>query len=187
MSAKTVDTAAAAYISVAEVLKRVDVRTMADLCSDASARLGSSTDIALMATALTTNVNFLALIRDACGEVESCCFAGGRYRPEDLTALAANAGVGAGKLFRLIANLVVVYAFQRRPDREMKQPWVYEQAMADLQALNAGVEIFGFRQTEQAGVPDVRVETADDVENRNGIVYLARRLFGRRSNRIDRT
>lgn len=184
--AKTIDSAAAAYISDTEVYDRCDVRVLADLCSDASARLGSSTDIALMKTALTASTAFIALKRDACGEVESYALQGGRYKPQDLTALAAHNSMGKGKLLRLLVRLIVVMAYERRPDREMKQPWILETVGDELQALRDGIAIFSFVEAEEAGVVSSRIETAAQVEARGGLPYIARRLFGRRSNRIDR-
>ena len=174
--AKTVDTAAAVYMSAAEAVKRLDDRPFRDYCSDDGTRLTSA--------ALLTNANFLAILRDACGEVEACCFVGGRYRPADLTALAADTGMGAGKLFRLIARLMSVMVYERRLDIQMAEPWIYEQTMNDLQALRDGIEIFGFRETEQAGVVQNTVETAADVETRNGFSYQIHRLLGRRGNRF---
>lgn len=183
MSAKTVDSNATAYITDAEVYDACDVRVLADLCSDTGTRLGSSTDVALMKTALTASTAFQALKRDACGEVESYCLQGGRYKPEDLAALVASATMGKGKLLRLLTRLIVVMAYERRPDREMKQPWILETVGDELQALRDGIAIFSFVEAEEAGVVSSRIETADQVEARNGVVYQARRLFGRRSNR----
>lgn len=184
--AKTIDSSASAFVTDDQVYARCDVRVLADLCSDTGSRLGSSTDVAQMKTALSASDAFIALKRDACAEIESYCLQGGRYRPADIAALVADTSMGAGKLIRLVVRLMIVMAYERRPDREMKQPWIAEAVSDDLQALRDGINILSFREAEEAGVTNTEVETAEDVEARGGIVMIARRLFGRRSNRYDR-
>ena len=80
--AKTVITSATSFISASEALKRLDWRTLADLCADTGTRISSAAD-------LQTDVNFLALLADASGMIEQACYAGGRYVREDIAAARA--------------------------------------------------------------------------------------------------
>jgi len=180
--AQTVNTATAYtdYITATELLKRGDWRLFGDLCSDNNTRLAS-------AAAVASDGNFLALLRDACAEIESACFVGGRYNALDLTALAANSGVGAGKLSRLIYRVTVALAYERRPDREVGQPEIVRKAEEQLQALRDGERIFSFTETMDAGRAEETRETTADVEDRGGLVYEMKRTFGRRVNRTDQS
>jgi hypothetical protein len=171
--AKTVDTSATSYCPADAAVLRIDWRTLADLCSDSGSRITNS-------ATLQSNANFLALLLDASGEIESACLAAKRYRPADLAALT---GAGQGKLYRLVCRLAVCLAYERRADIEMKQPWVFEAVDKDLRALRNGEEIFSFVETEDAGLPDSLIETPADVEARNGISFQVERMWGRRGNR----
>ena len=172
---QTLATNATSYAAPADILARVDARLVGDLCGDLGVRI--------TAAALATDANFLAAIKDACALVEMACFKGQRYLAADLALLAASTGVAQGTLFRLLARLTVACLYERRADLEMKQPWIYEQAKEDLERLAAGEQIFPFAQSALAGVPADLIETAQDVEARNGMVYQAARYFGRRGNR----
>lgn len=181
--AKTVETSAASYMTPAELFKRCDVRVLADLCSDSGERLGSPTDVALMKTALASDPVLEALQLDASGRLEQACMVGGRYHEEDITLLVTTGGAGAAGIYRILTRLTVMCAYERRPDRELKQPEIVTQSLEDLQALRDGIEIFPLVEAMQTGVVQSRIETPADVEYRNGPVYIARRLFGRRVNR----
>lgn len=175
--AKTVETSAVSYCPASEAVKRLDWRPFADLCSDNNGRITDS-------STLQGNANFLALLLDASGEIESAVLRGGRYHPTDLAALT---GAGQAKLYRLVCRLTLVLAYERRADIEMKQPWIVEKVERDLEALATGQNIFSFLETEEAGVMADEIETATDVRARQGLSYQMRRYFGRRSNRNDPT
>ncbi len=177
---QTVATSSTTYITAAEVLKRLDWRVLADLCSDNESRIGGTSSSALL-----TNANFLALLRDASGELESACKVGERYSVADLALLIADSGMGAGKIYRLLCRLIMGYAFERRPDKENKQAAVYEAALKELDQLRDGERIFSFAESATAGRMNHEVETESDIVNRHGVVYQARRLFGRRSTSND--
>src|SRR5882724_7101975 len=181
---KTLDTAAATYLPVSEFLKRTDVRVVADYCSDLGSRIGSSTDVAAMKSALASDLNLAALLLDATGELEQACQLGGRYSSADLLAMSAATGTaGQARLWRILSRICVALMFERRPDRELKIPEIYQNAMDTLQMLRDGERIFPFIETELAGQVETDVETPDDVENRMLTTFQARRYFGRRGNR----
>lgn len=170
--AKTVTTNATSYLSVAEFLKRVDWRVVADLASDDGTRLAEA--------ALTTNVNVLAVLLDASGDVESAAMMGGKYSAEDLAALT---GVAQAKLYRIISDLAICYLYERRPSQDAKTPASMDRTQAWLEKLVEGTRIFGFQETVDASVLDHDTETVDHVETRNLPTYIARRMFGTRANR----
>lgn len=170
--AKTVSTSATTYLSAAEYLKRADLRTVGDLCSDTGSRIASG--------ALPSDANLAAALLDASGLVEQACLVTSRYLPVDLAALT---GAAQGALFRLLSRLTTCLLFERRPDLEMKQPWLWEWTEEQLQKLRDGERIFGFVESEGAGLPTITTETATEVEARNGISVQVERMWGRRGNR----
>lgn len=171
--AKTPLTASSAYCSVDEVLKRIDKRTVADLVSD--------TGEAVEANTLTTNAELLAAMLDASGEVEAAAMKGSRYTPADLQALT---GAAKARLCRILVRLTICFLYERRPDKG-PIPEVYKAALDQLEQLRSGEMIFGTVETHDAQTQDHAVETARNVENRDGTTYQARRFMGRRSNRAD--
>lgn len=176
--AKTVDSQSSSYLSATECLKRVDWRVFADLCSDDGTRLFDQATVA-------GSVNFLALLDDASGMVEQACFVAKAYTHDDLTALVAAASVGRAALYRLIARLAVVLAYERRPDLKREVPATYQTALDDLQMLREGARIFSFTETQEAGLTESHVETPAEVVERGGTVVLAERFFGTRGRRRD--
>ncbi len=170
--AKTVQTSAASLLTVAEFLKRADLRTVGDLCSDTGTRITSG--------GLATDTHLAAALLDATGIVEQACLVAKRYLPADLAALT---GAGLGSLYRLLSRLTLCLLFERRPDLEMKQPWIWEWVEEQLEKLRQGERIFPFTETEDAGLIHIEVETAPEVEARNGISYIMQRMWGRRGNR----
>lgn len=174
--AKTPATSASSYCSAAEFLKRIDKRTVADLCSD--------TGTPVTEGALAANVNLLAALEDASGDVEAAALMGGRYSNADLAALITDDGVGAAKLRRIVSDLAIAYLFERRPSPDLdRQPQAVERALKFLELLASGERIFGFQEVMDDGVMDDIKETPAIVEARNLPTYIARRLFGRRANR----
>ena len=84
-------TSATSYCPAAEFLKRVDQRTIQQLCGDAGV------DVPL--NLLQSNANLLAALLTASGMVESAIFAGKRYQVADLQALSGTpAGVLLGSV-----------------------------------------------------------------------------------------
>src|SRR6185369_3672297 len=99
-----------------------------------------------------------------------------RYTVADLTALA---GAASGLLFRLLTQITVVLLYGRRPGVEMKQPWIYEQAMKDLEALSVGQRLFSFVEVGEAGLPGTQEVNFDDDTTRNRLSARTSRRFNR--------
>lgn len=171
--AKTPLTASSAYCTVAEMLKRIDRRTVRDLVSD--------TGEAVEESSLTTNAELLAAMLDASGEVEAAAMKGARYTPADLQALT---GAAKARLCRMLVRLTICFLYERRPDKG-PIPEVYKAALEQLEQLRTGEMIFGTVETSNAQTMDHEVETARQVETRDGTTFQTRRFFGRRSNRAD--
>lgn len=172
-SDKTVLTSSTSYCSVAEFLKRVDVRTVGDLASDDTTRVEAS--------ALTTNEKVLTALEDASGEVESAALLGERYTPDDLNALT---GMAQAKLQRLVADIAMALMIERRPSLKVPPPPGIERTQEWLNMMAQGERIFGFQEVAEAGHLDHEVLTKDEVEDRAGLVYQARAYFGTRVDRM---
>lgn len=184
---QTVQTGGSSYLTVDEYLKRADVRTVASLASVTGERVGSATDTAAMATALQTNERLAAMLSGACGEFELACSVGGRYSPDDLQALADDGGNGAALFFDMLAEAVTLRLYEQRqlvnPDAPGAPPWMYERVETRLQQLRDGERVLPFVESKAAGRPKTTLETAEDVEARNGVVVQMERFFGTRANR----
>lgn len=174
-SGMTIESNASGAIDPETILCLGDWRPFADLCSDDGTRLTRAQ--------LKTSDEFQCVLDLAYARVEQACMLGGRYSPADLAALLASGSVGATGLLGIIYRCAVVAAYERKPSIEMRQPWIYEQAMTDLQNLRDGERILPFVEVEAAGRIRVDMETAYDVEARGGIVVATERFFGTRNNR----
>lgn len=176
-SPKTLLSATTSYLSPGEFLKRVDVNTVGDLCSD--------TKVRITPTALLTDPNLQAALDDAAGDVESAVQMGGKYTPADLAVLIATASVGRAKLYRIITAIAKVYLVERRPGANVPEEFLAgaDRAQAAIKALAQGIEIFSFKEAADAGRIDTKPATPQDVTDRFGPVVQASRYFGVRSDR----
>lgn len=170
--AQTPLTSSATLLSAAQFLLRVDPRTVGDLCSRDGTRVTAS--------GLLSDTVLAAALLDATGEVEAAAMKGNRYTPTDLAALT---GAGQARLYRLIARLALVYLYEQRPDLKEKPSAVLEEVNRQLEELRSGLMVFGTLETSEAQTMEAVVETAADVQDRNGTSFIARRYFGRRGNR----
>jgi hypothetical protein len=170
----TVNSSATPYLTVAEFLKRCDVRTVGDLCSDTGARI--------TAAALATDPNLAAAVFDASGIFEAAATMGQRYQPVDLQALIASPCAGQALIYRLLSDYTTVLLWERRPDLG-KTPerllWTEE----FLQKLSAGDRVLPFLETQKAGLLAADQESPIDVINRNLTTNEAYRLYGPRNNK----
>jgi hypothetical protein len=171
------------YLGVSEFLKRADVRAVADLVTDSGTRLGSSTNITTMASALASDPNLAAALADASGELESVCAIGKRYTAADLAVIATSATVSAARMFRILFRLTMCLLYERRLDKG-EPPKVFAQVELDLKALREGEAIFSTVQAEAAGLPTDYIETVADVDRRNLSPTIAQRFFGVRGDRL---
>lgn len=165
------------YCTAAQFLIYADWRTIADLCSDLDGRPLQADLVDASTTVGTILVEFLA---KASGDLESACFTGGKYTPEDIAGMTGNQ---AATIRGIVANKALWYFFMRRPDIGIQVPQACQQADAFLNAIATGERVFGIQEAIDASHLEIEVETAQDVENRNLITRQADRLFGRRANR----
>lgn len=165
------------YCPVARFLERIDQRTVAQIASDG----GEPVPIG----SLSTNANVLAALKDASGLVESAAFRGEKYATADLAALAATDTVGRGLLYRIVADLAVAFLWERRPNKSdgAQPPASLQRSLQWLDDLAQGVRIFPMLEAMEAGRTETRVETREDVEDRDGMTFQAARFFGTRANR----
>lgn len=175
--AQTVTSSASSYCTVAEFLKRVDLRTVGDWASDDGVRV--------LAGALTTDAKVLAALADASGELEAAALIGGKYTVEDLAALAATDCVGRAKLYRLISDLALCFLYDRRPQMfaDARPPNCWERATGWLNELAQGTRIFPFQQASDAGRLENSKVTDSELAERNGVLLQASPFFGVRSDR----
>lgn len=173
----TPQSSSTSYLSAAEFLKRVDVRTVGDLCSDSNTRLTP--------TQLLTDDNLAAALLDASGELESAVFVGKKYQPADLAVMVATPSAGQAKIYRLLTAIAKVFLVERRVGVNVPEEFLAgsERAQAQLRALAEGTEIFSFTEAAEAGVIDLEPVTPAEVLTRFDVVVQTERFFGIRSNR----
>jgi len=178
--AKTPGSTGTSYLSPADFLTRTDARTVGQLCSDTEGTV-------VTPTALLADPNLKACLMDACGDLESAAMVGGKYTMEDLGALAGNLTASTAKMNRIIRDITLVYLLERRPNTGVTIPESVERSMmrsqAWLEQLAQGVRIFGFLETQAAGVLDENILTSSEITDRNLIVVEAERYFGIRADR----
>lgn len=177
--AKTVQSAISSYLSPTEFLKRVDNGTVGDLCTDNKVRL--------TADQLLNNANLQAALDDASGAFESATMRGQKYSPEDLGTLMATPSVGRAMVYRVLTALTKVFLCERRPGTKVPDEFVAGAAHAEayLHALEQGDMILAFKETADAGLPNIEAVTPDEVRIRFGPVVQAERYFGTRSDRAN--
>lgn len=174
----TISSSASAYCTGSQFAQLFDYRSFAQLASDSDVPLASQ-------AALAASTILAAKLKVAAGMIEMACTVSGRYTPADLAALAASSTNSGWSLINLNAWLAAAEMYGRRFEGmppEIKEK--FDQGMAMLAALEKGDAIFGFEEVQQAGIIQDYKETASDVEARNLPSYIARRVFGRRSNRL---
>ncbi len=149
----------AAYASIADMLKRYDVRTVGDLINDD----GTAADS--VAVAADANGVIAAALETAAGEIESACLRGKRYTVADLTALTGNS---LALLKHLNCKIAFWLLWERRPVWDQDQ---YEQAKnaprGMLDQLKRGESIFDVPAVETAGNPSVTGPTRADLTRLN--------------------
>lgn len=163
-------TSSTSYCSASELLKRVDRRTVARLCSD--------TTTPVVDAQLEGNANLDAALLGASGEVEAACLVGERYSPTDLALLE---GAALAFLQDIVAGLAITRLYRRRPNPEMKEPAIAAEARAMLQQIRDGERIFGTDEHADAGVMQHDLMTQQDFETRFDRITAAEEYFGRRA------
>lgn len=166
------------YVSPSEVVLRCDWRYFADLCSDDGTRLTNS-------AAVVASANFAALVTDANGMLEAFALAGQRYSAADLSTLAGNTGPAHGLLCRVVADLTIYLAAERRPELRDHAPHCYERAEEWIRRLGEGEAIFPFTATAEAGRLDHTIITGTEVGDRDLTTVQVQGYLGRRADRSD--
>lgn len=167
------------YVTVADLLIRKDARSVAQYLSDDPAN-------PISVSSLPTNVALLEIISSGCGELESACLKAGIYATSDLLTLSQMVPPSGATSFlkKIICNIVMFNLVSRRPGPE---PSIvvqndYEWSMKQLEDLANGKRIFGFEQTEQAGLPvDYQMQPVDQIRNLF-LPAIWQRSFGVRTN-----
>ncbi len=172
----TINSGASPFCTPANFVVFFDWRSFGQLASDTDIPLASS-------AALQGSAILAAQLSIGAGMIEMAVTVSARYDPTDLTALAAGTTNSAYMLFELNAGLAAGGMFGRR--FEGAPPEIKEKvdaALLKLQALEEGVNIFGFSETQQAGLLQDYKETPYDVQQRNLPSWVARRCLGIRDN-----
>ncbi len=175
----TINSGTTPYCTPAIFVQIFDYRSFSQLASDTDIPLASSA--ALQASAILG-----VQLQIAAGNIEMAATVGARYDPTDLAALISPTITNSGyALIEMNASLAAAGMYNRRfeaiPDDIQKR---VDDAMAKLAALEAGTAIFGFDETQQAGLTQFYNETDQDVINRNLPSWNARRCLGRRDNTL---
>lgn len=170
------------YCTAAQFTARVDWRTVADYLSDDGTRLPDQ-------DAVEASPILAKLLKSASGDLEAAVLVGERYVPDDLRAIAdaATPTNGTEMLAEIVAGLALPKIFRRRPDRNPGTFELAAEAQARIEQLRKGERILPTVESADAGLPEAQVETARQVENRQGLTYQMREFFGRRADRNDPT
>lgn len=172
--AQTVSSSDSSYCTAAECVQRLDNRSLGDWLADDGTRLTSAQVLASTVLA--------ALLQGASGEFESAIMVGERYTVEDIEALIAADTNAAEFVKDIIANLVLLRAWGRRPRTASEPiPPMAQWADKQLELLRTGTRIFGFAETTDAGKIEHSEMTADEIRRRPLLSNKLRRFFGRRS------
>jgi hypothetical protein len=169
--AKTLTSSTTAYCTGAQALLFVDKRLWGDLLKDDGTR----------DTNPAANATLGDLLLAASGDVEAACLRAHKYEVVDLQAIAAANPKTA--MTNKLAELVAWLAYEKCQGRRQPQGGellALQNARRLLKDLHDGVEVFGFVETQDAGLPDTADTRPPGSEyDQNRAVYKARRFFGR--------
>lgn len=144
----------ASYAAVSDLIKRYDVRDIADLASDT----GDAVDTA----SLAADANILAALADASGDIDSALLAGNRYTTDDLEGLTGNS---LAKLVRLTCDIAMAFLLGRRPAHDPERLKAFEErARLLLERLRKGENVFDLDPQKDAGTPDISFQTPSTVQ-----------------------
>jgi hypothetical protein len=170
------------YLPVGEFLKRCDQRTVAQLCNDKDKK--QTAPLEQLIAELPANENLMAGLLDASGYFESAVLTSERYSLADLQALPSGSP-GQALMYAILSDITTGCLFKRRPSYP-QDPKALEACFGWLNRLQAGNVIFPFKQTAEAGLLTAERDTTLDVDRRDGLSVITKRLMGRRTNRWHR-
>jgi phage gp36-like protein len=171
-----------AYCTPAQLLSIHDWNDVADLLSDKPANADFTTSYKLTKQSLTTNADLDLILKAASGKIESACAVGGKYTPDDLNALA---GTVSGALLVELTADIAMWTLWNRKQQKGDLPQRCQIAFQWLDELAKGERLFGTLDSFNAAHLRTSEMTAQDVRNRNGRVWQARRYYGRRADMHD--
>lgn len=160
-----------AYATAAQLIDHYDSRRVGDLCLDTDARESEAN--------IPTNAKVLRALKWASGKVEAAALASGRYTAVDLLALT---GMSLEYLVGLTCDLAFWRLTKRRyPGAKASEVEGAEDALADLERLRQGEEIFALQEiTDASNMDTIDMGTHSDGTDRR-ITSRFRRLFGSRA------
>lgn len=169
-----ITSATSAYAAATDCTALRDWRQWADYLKDDNTRHAS-------AGAVEGDANVARALRWASAELESAVTIGNRYKPSDLTDMAASTTVSKELLINLVVDLAFWWVVKRRkPGIKPDQVAGVGEALDMLERLRLGERVFPFTDTQSAGLPDVvaldeetHVETAAEP-----VSVRANRFFG---------
>lgn len=168
----TVQSSASSFCTVAQLLKRIDVRTAAQLASD--------TNVPVEEASLPANANVLQALSDASGEIEVAAAKAG-YTTADLAAIAGSGTIAQSQLERLTCGVAIWFLFDRRPMPEQKMPAMAEWALGWMDKLVRGERIFPLEAQREAQAMQAKDATQDEIAAANRTTFQMGRFFARRS------
>lgn len=130
---------------------------------------------------LSTNQNFLTVLSEASGELESACLRSQMYSVSDLQSLN---GVSLQYMKKILSNIAMMNLYTRRDGPNPPETTVenYNSAMKMLEDLSGGMRIFAFNETEEAGLPkNYYMSPWNQIRNRM-VSSTWQRSFGIRQN-----
>lgn len=146
-----------AYAEPADLIKRVRPETLRDLVSDGS--------VPVTEDELETDVNLLAALDDASGEMDAALRVGNRYTTAALAALTGNS---LAYRKRICCDLAFANLLKRNgsyAEAEEKG----KSAKEALDALRKGLNIFDIEDNAEAGLPESAGPSVQQIINANGI------------------
>lgn len=166
------ESSATSYITPDDLFARMDINLICQLCSD--------TQVPIDVAVIRDDVNLLAALNDASGELESSIFVSKRYGAADLQALD---GVSRQYMLRILSDLAAYNLWTRRKAGEPPGTVAkaYEKAQAVLVDLQTGQDIFSFEEIAASGVPVTYQMQMADHYNNNMLSTLWRRIYGSRT------
>lgn len=172
--AQTPRTSSAAYVTAKQAMSFVARQLWADILRETPEQPRPSY-LAMLDPANPAGDRLLYYLKEGAGEIEAACGVAKRYLPDDLNALTGVSAVLLQKLNTARA-LWTGYQFLKpataRPD---ECPGAKESAEL-LKMLRDGEMIFGFTESQDAGLPSVQ-EASPNLLVTPNVVGYATRLF----------
>lgn len=161
------------YADSADLTKRYDSRTLADLASDTGTPEGD----------LSTSDRVSTALEDASGRIDAAVMQGRMYEADDLAGLTGNS---LALLKRIACELAVAYLMSCRPERFGAEEIAAAGKAAEdyLERLRKGERLFVVEKVQDAQLPTIDGPTAVDYNRLNMIPERCHGYYPRRSTRL---